>query len=185
VVQVEEGSATVEEPVLIYPTTAKDGDSLSYPYSDLMRLLSDAVQQNDTAVITIGYGYGDPHINRILLRSLAINPAINVLAVDPYAVLGNGSDLDEAVLDEELVGDTLAAREHRTLDTPVAALAAADDSRITVLTGRAGEFVHMVDLFPEPGLDLNVNAPAAIITLIESLERFTAGKAVKDVSADE
>lgn len=185
VVQVEEGSATVDEPVLIYPTTAKDGDSLSYPYSDLMRLLSDAVQQNDTAVITIGYGYGDPHINRILLRSLAINPAINVLAVDPYAVLGKGSGLVKAVLDEELVGNTLAAREHKTLGTPVAALAAADDSRITVLTGRAGEFVHMVDLFPEPGLDLNVNAPAAIVTLIESLERFTEGKSVKDVNADE
>ncbi|MCW4384178.1 SIR2 family protein [Salinibacterium sp. SYSU T00001] len=185
VVQVREGSATVEEPVLIYPTTAKEGDSLSYPYSDLMRLLSDAVQQNDTAVVTIGYGYGDPHINRILIRSLAINPAINILAVDPYAVMGKGADLTKALLDDELVGSTLAARGHATLDTPVGALAAADDSRIAVLTGKAGEFVHMVDLLPEPGLDLNVNAPAAIMTLIESLERFTETNTAMGASNDE
>lgn len=172
VVQVEEGSATVEAPVLIYPTTAKEGDSLSYPYSDLMRLLSDAVQQNDTAVMTIGYGFSDPHINRILLRSLAVNPAINVLTVDPYAVLDNGHELANALLDDDLVGRTLGDRGITTLDTSVASLAAADDSRIAVLTGSAGEFVHFVDLLPEPGLDLNINPPAAIMTLIESLERF-------------
>ena len=184
VIQVEEGSASVDEPVLIYPTTAKEGDSLSYPYSDLMRLLSDAVQQNDTAVVTIGYGYGDPHINRILLRSLAINPAINVLAADPYAVLDK-FPLAKAVLDEALVGSSLAARGYEVRNSPLAALAAADDSRIAVLTGAAGEFVNLVDLLPEPGLDLQVNAPAAIMTLIESIDHFAEGNKWKDASGDE
>jgi len=169
VIQVAEGSATIEEPVLIYPTTAKEGDTLSYPYSDLMRLLSDAVQQNDTAVITIGYGYGDPHINRILLRSLAINPAIHVLAVDPYAVLDTPA-LARAVLDDDLLGKTLADAGLQTRETPLAALAAAEDSRIAVLTGKAGEFVHAADLLPEPGLDTRVNGPAAVMALIDSLE---------------
>ncbi|GAA1611804.1 SIR2 family protein [Leucobacter chromiireducens] len=176
VIQVAEGSASIDEPVLIYPTTAKEGDSLSYPYSDLMRLLSDAVQQNDTAVITIGYGYSDPHINRILLRSLAINPALNILAIDPFAVLGSGRELGIAMLDDELVGQTLAHRDHEVLDTPIGALAAADDSRIAVLTGSAGKFEKMVDLLPESGLDMNINPPAAVMTLIESLERFTAAE---------
>ena len=181
VIQVDPGTASVEEPVLIYPTTAKEGDSLSYPYSDLMRLLSDAVQQNDTAVITIGYGYGDPHINRILLRSLAINPAINVLAVDPYAVLEPASLLS-ALLDDGVNGKTLSDGDYQLRDTPLAALASADDSRIAVLTGRAGEFVNFVNLLPEPGLDLQVNAPAAVMTLIESLEHF-AGAASKKIEA--
>ncbi len=185
VVQVDEGSASIDDPVLIYPTTAKEGDSLSYPYSDLMRLLSDAVQQNDTAVITIGYGYSDPHINRILLRSLAINPALNVLAIDPFAVLGDGLELGKAVLDEELVGQTLADRSHKALDTPIGALATAEDSRIAVLTGQAGKFETMVDLLPEPGLSMNINPPAAVMTLIESLERFTAAEASRGEDASE
>ncbi|WP_315913272.1 SIR2 family protein [Arthrobacter sp. lap29] len=185
ITQVQEGSATIDEPVLIYPTTAKEGDSLSYPYSDLMRLLSDAVQQSDTAVLTIGYGYGDPHINRILLRSLAINPAISVLAIDPYAVLDRDSTLNNAILDDDLVGSTLAARNHEVLNTPVAALAAGDDSRIAVLTGKAGEFVHMVELLPQPALNVNVNAPAAVMNLIESLERFVEALPEKDGAGDE
>lgn len=183
--QVAEGSATIDEPVLIYPTTAKEGDSLSYPYSDLMRLLSDAVQQSDTAVLTIGYGYSDPHINRILLRSLAINPAISVLAIDPYAVLEKGPTLNKAILDDDLVGSTLAARNHATLNTPVAALAAGEDSRIAVLTGKAGEFVHMADLLPQPSLNVNVNAPAAVMSLIESLERIAEALPEKDGLIDE
>ncbi|MEN2739666.1 SIR2 family protein [Microbacterium sp. X-17] len=184
VVQVEAGTASVEEPVLIYPTTAKEGDSLSYPYSDLMRLLSDAVQQNDTAVLTVGYGFGDPHINRILLRSLAINPAINVLAVDPYAILEK-TDLAKAVLDDDLVGSTLEGRALPTRETPLGALARADDSRIAVLTGPAGEFVNLVDLLPEPGLDLQVNAPAAIMTLVESLEKITSASGTAGTSDDD
>lgn len=184
VIQVEAGTASVEEPVLIYPTTAKEGDSLSYPYSDLMRLLSDAVQQNDTAVLTVGYGFGDPHINRILLRSLAINPAINVLAVDPYAILEK-LDLAQAVLDDDLVGSTLTAKGLLTRETPLGALAGADDSRIALLTGPAGEFVNLVDLLPEPGLDLQVNAPAAIMTIVESLERITAAGGAASISDDD
>lgn len=176
VIQVAEGSASVDEPVLIYPTTAKEGDSLSYPYSDLMRLLSDAVQQNDTAVITIGYGYSDPHINRILLRSLAINPALNILAIDPFAVLGSGSELSKAMSDDGLIGKTLGDRGHAVLNTPIGALAATDDSRIAVLTGPVGKFEKIVELLPEPGIEMNVTPPAAVMTLIESLERFTVAE---------
>lgn len=184
VVQVLEGSASTEEPVLIYPTAAKEGDSLSYPYSDLMRLLSDAVQQNDTAVVTVGYGFGDPHINRILLRSLAINPAINVLAVDPYAVFDQQS-LHQATLDEGLIGKTLTAGGMEIKDTPLAALAVGADSRIAVLTGKAAEFINMVDLLPEPGLDLQVNAPAAVMSLIESLENYASVHKQEDMPGDD
>lgn len=185
VVQVAEGSASIDDPVLIYPTTAKEGDSLSYPYSDLMRLLSDAVQQNDTAILTIGYGYSDPHINRILLRSLAINPALNVLAIDPFAVLENNAAFADALLDDELVGQTLTARKHTVQDTPVGALATADDSRIAVLTGPVGKFENVVDLLPESSLDMNMTPPAAIMSLIESLEQFTSSESTGEDAADE
>ena len=87
--EVKQSDAPAEDDdlVLIYPTSAKEGDTLAYPYSDLLRLLGDAVQQEDTAVLVAGYGFADPHINRLLLRSLATNPALNVFVADPYAVL--------------------------------------------------------------------------------------------------
>jgi len=91
----------------------------------------------------------------------------------------------KAVLDDDLVGTTLATQGIETKDTPLAALAAGDDSRIAVLTGKAGEFIHMVDLLPESGLDLQVNAPAAIMNLIESLENFTSAQKKEDSSGDE
>lgn len=114
-----------------------------------------------------------------------INPALNILAIDPFAVLGDGLELGKAVLDEELVGQTLVARSHKALDTPIGALATAEDSRIAVLTGQAGKFETMVDLLPEPGLDMNINPPAAVMTLIESLERFTAAEASRGEGASE
>ena len=43
----------------------------------------------------------------------------------------------------------------------------------------------MVDLLPESGLDLQVNAPAAIMNLIESLENFTSAQKKEDSSGDE
>ena len=175
VVQVPEERAGSSEPVLIYPTTAKEGETLSYPYSDLMRSLGDAVQQNDTAVISVGYGFADPHINRILLRSMAINPAIHVLAVDPFAVLEDDHNSKTALLDEELVGKTLGEKGYTLKETPFAALAAGDDSRIAVLTGPAGKFEAFVGLLPEPSLSTNFKAPTEVMKWIESMERM-AGK---------
>lgn len=167
--QVPQNGATDAERVLIYPTTAKEGDTLAYPYSDLMRLLGEAVQQDDTTIISVGYGFADPHINRILLRSLALNPALNVLVADPFAVL-EPSDMEKAMEADELVGQTLTEAGLAPKSTAIAALAQGADSRIAVLTGEAGKFTCFADLMPDPSVDSGVTPPSAIVGLIESLE---------------
>ena len=154
--------------VLIYPTTAKEGDTLAYPYSDLMRLLGDAVERDDTAIISVGYGFADAHINRILLRSLSTNPALNVFIADPYAVLDK-LPLAAAIDDEDLVGTPLRDSRHPARDTPVGKLARADDSRVAVLTGEAGKFTRLAEALPDPAIGRNVTAPATISALIEAL----------------
>lgn len=167
--QVTEDAVLQGERVLIYPTTAKEGDTLAYPYSDLMRMLGDAVQQEDTAIISVGYGFADPHINRILLRSLAMNPALNVLVVDPYAVLEN-SDMVTAAARDDLVGTTLSQAGLKAKSTAIAALATGTDARIAVLTGDSGKFTEFADLIPSPSFGGNQVPPSAVVGLIESLE---------------
>ena len=167
--QVPQNATTEAERVLIYPTTAKEGDTLAYPYSDLMRLLGEAVQQDDTAIVSVGYGFADPHINRILLRSLALNPALNVLVADPFAVL-ESSDMEKAMENDELVGQTLTEAGLTPKATAIAALAQGADSRIAVLTGETGKFTRFADLLPDPSVDSGVTPPSAIVDLIQSLE---------------
>lgn len=131
--------------VLIYPTSAKEGDTLAYPYSDLLRLLGDAVQQEDTAVIAVGYGFADPHINRLLLRSLATNSALNVLVADPFAVL---EDADISSLTPDSLQQHLSDLDVTPKKTATVALATSSDSRISVFTGEYGKFTEHSRLLP-------------------------------------
>lgn len=165
-VKQNDAPAEADDLVLIYPTSAKEGDTLAYPYSDLLRLLGDAVQQEDTAVIVAGYGFADAHINRLLLRSLATNSALNVLVADPFAVLE----------DSELALLTSSAQQRRVEDlgvtlktTAVAALARAGDPRIAVLTGEPGKFTELANLLP--GTPAQGETPTAVASLIEALEQ--------------
>lgn len=172
-VKQNDAPAEADELVLIYPTSAKEGDTLAYPYSDLLRLLGDAVQQEDTAVIVAGYGFADAHINRLLLRSLATSSALNVLVADPYAVL---DDSDLALL-------TSDAQQRRVDDlgvavktTAIAALAKAGDPRIAVLTGEPGKFTELANLLP--GAPPQGETPTAVASLIEALEQAARSNAV-------
>lgn len=167
--QAPEDEATDADRVLIYPTTAKEGDTLAYPYSDLMRLLGDAVQQDDTAIICVGYGFADPHINRILLRSLAMNPALHVLVVDPLAVLEQ-AEMNTAVGTDGLVGQTLTQAGFTPRATAIATLAQGVDSRIAVLTGEMGQFTNFANLVPDPSIDSGLAPPSAIVGIIEALQ---------------
>jgi len=165
-------SAVGGDLVLIYPTAAKESDSLAYPYSDLLRLLGDAVQQEDTAILAVGYGFADPHINRLLLRSLGSNPALNVFVADPKAVLSD-EDLMGLTDNADALGRRLAESNVTPKSTAIAALATSGDSRIAVLTGDFGKFSEVAELMPDTGTQGNVSPPAAITSLIEALERAT------------
>jgi hypothetical protein len=172
--EVKQSDAPAEdgELVLIYPTSAKEGDTLAYPYSDLLRLLGDAVQQEDTAVIVAGYGFADPHINRLLLRSLATNSALNVLVADPFAVL---EDADMAALTSDAQQRPVDDLDITPKQTAIAALARASDSRIAVLTGEHGKFTELTSLMP--GSSLQGETPTAVATLVEALEQAARGSA--------
>lgn len=68
------------ETVMIYPNPAKDVETTEYPYAELFRDFAAAVCRPNAVVVTYGYGFGDDHINRVLLDMLTI-PSTHLVAI--------------------------------------------------------------------------------------------------------
>ncbi len=66
--------------VMIYPNAAKDIETTQYPYAELFRDFAAAVCRPNAVVVTYGYGFGDDHINRVLLDMLTI-PSTHLVIV--------------------------------------------------------------------------------------------------------
>lgn len=73
---------TSEDDVLIFPTPLKYGQALGLPYSELFRRFGSAVAQPQSVLFTIGYGFGDEHVNSLIRQALAI-PSFTLVIIDP------------------------------------------------------------------------------------------------------
>ncbi len=60
------------EPVLIYPTPMKQSASLGSPYVDLFREFHKQIVCEQNVLFTIGYSFGDEHINNIIFQALTV-----------------------------------------------------------------------------------------------------------------
>lgn len=58
--------------VIIYPNSAKDVETLEYPYSELFRDFAAAICRPNCSLVTYGYGFGDDHLNRVIKDMLTI-----------------------------------------------------------------------------------------------------------------
>ena len=70
------------QPLLIYPTPAKYGETLGLPYSELFRRFAGALARPQSVLFVIGYGFGDEHVNAIIRQALAV-PSFTLVIVDP------------------------------------------------------------------------------------------------------
>jgi hypothetical protein len=70
------------QPLLIYPTPAKYGETLGSPYSELFRRFAGALARPQSVLFVIGYGFGDEHVNAIIRQALAV-PSFTLVIVDP------------------------------------------------------------------------------------------------------
>ncbi|MGV8041422.1 MAG: SIR2 family protein [Thermoanaerobaculaceae bacterium] len=73
----------VDGAALIYPTPAKYGETLGLPYSELFRRFAAAIVRPQSTLFVCGYGFGDAHVNSIILQALAL-PSFTLVVVDPY-----------------------------------------------------------------------------------------------------
>ncbi|HIP34214.1 MAG TPA: fibronectin-binding protein (FBP) [Bacteroidia bacterium] len=58
--------------VVIYPNSSKAIETSYFPYSELFRDFSTAICRPNSVLVTYGYGFGDSHINQIIIDMLTI-----------------------------------------------------------------------------------------------------------------
>ena len=59
--------------LIIYPNAAKDVETLLFPYAELFRDLSASLCRPNGVLVTLGYGFGDDHVNRIIQDMLTLH----------------------------------------------------------------------------------------------------------------
>ncbi|MBF2462731.1 SIR2 family protein [Listeria welshimeri] len=69
----------LDDKVIIYPTILKHQETTQSPYSELFRELSIQLQKTNSTLVTIGYSFGDDHINNIIFQNL-INQDFTLIA---------------------------------------------------------------------------------------------------------
>ncbi|MBO6044079.1 MAG: SIR2 family protein [Acetobacter sp.] len=69
-------------PVLIYPTPMKQSASLGSPYVDLFREFHKQIVCEQSVLFTIGYSFGDEHINNIIFQALTIPNFRLIILID-------------------------------------------------------------------------------------------------------
>jgi hypothetical protein len=79
----EEWPAPAANRMLIYPTPAKQNASLASPYADLIREFQGRVVRDQTVLVTVGYAFGDEHLNNIIYQALTIPTFRLIVFADP------------------------------------------------------------------------------------------------------
>lgn len=118
----ETAPGNVPGKVMIYPTPAKQNSTLGSPYSDLFREFQSRIVREQSVLFTMGYAFGDEHINNIIYQALTIPTFRLVIFVDP------------------------------TLDGEIAKLRELDDPRIWIIGGDGridGRKAHYFDTIVE------------------------------------
>jgi hypothetical protein len=57
---------------MIYPSPLKQNASLGSPYSDLFREFQRRITQKQSTLVTMGFSFGDEHINNIIYQALTV-----------------------------------------------------------------------------------------------------------------
>ena len=69
--------------LMIYPNSAKDRETASYPYVELFRDFAAAICKPNSTLVCYGYSFGDEHVNRVIEDMLTIPSAhLVVIAYD-------------------------------------------------------------------------------------------------------
>jgi hypothetical protein len=75
--------SVVGDKVIIYPSSNKYKSSYDSPYLDMISSFTQALKQPNTALICVGYGFNDEHLNNAITMALRTNTSMHLLAVSP------------------------------------------------------------------------------------------------------
>ena len=115
----------VGEPVFIYPSSSKYQNSYDSPYLEMISAFLSALQQPKTAVLCLGFGFNDKHLNNSISLALRTNPEL-MLMVGTRSLFSPGGSFN-AQMRELLTGAINGG-----------------DSRIGLFDGTFAEFVDRI-----------------------------------------
>ena len=153
-----------QELAVIYPTPQKDSDTLGYPYSDLLHAFASVLSRADTALLVVGYGFADDHINRMIFQALAGNPTLQLMVLSPHGTY--------SLQGVERVDGIEEKPEAFWGSNPASHLARVPDARISVLAGPFASFVEFSEhVLPDTG-----DSDDAQQTIAAELSRILLGR---------
>lgn len=76
------GESVYDKQFLIYPGANKYHHTIGFVYGEMFRRFSEFLSKPQTAIFVNGYGFGDYHINRIILGAL-LNPSLHIVIFYP------------------------------------------------------------------------------------------------------
>lgn len=135
------------EPVIIYPSSTKYQSSYESPYLDMMASFLEAVQKPKTAILCLGFGFNDKHINNAIIMALRTNPEL-LLMVGTRSIFTEQSSFNEGI----------KALLMRAVE--------AGDSRISLIDS---DFATFVDKLPER------NKPTPEEEIFQLFQKFNVG----------
>lgn len=83
--------STTIDPLLIYPNSSKFEKSFEMPFFEMLSRLQTTLRKENTTLFVIGYGFGDQHINRIIMEAVKNNLNLEVFVVKRTL---KGDDID-------------------------------------------------------------------------------------------
>jgi hypothetical protein len=73
--------------LMIYPNSAKDRETASYPYVELFRDFAAGICRPNSSLVCFGYSFGDEHLNRVIEDMLTI-PSTHLVVISYDDALG-------------------------------------------------------------------------------------------------
>ncbi|QSH59276.1 SIR2 family protein [Photobacterium damselae subsp. damselae] len=145
---------------LIYPGANKYHHTIGFVYGEMFRRFSEFLTKPQTVLFVNGYGFGDYHINRIILGAL-LNPSLHIVICYP--------ELAELSADSQLENGLSQAQQC------VNKIRKMKLNQVTIIGGTDAYFDNFVDLVPKPVLFPKNNAATVIAEVLRDISSSNAG----------
>nr|MBF4222996.1 hypothetical protein [Vibrio anguillarum] len=142
------------------PGANKYHHTIGFVYGEMFRRFSEFLTKPQTVLFVNGYGFGDYHINRIILGAL-LNPSLHIVICYPeLAELSADSQLENRLSQAQQCVDKIRKMKL---------------NQVTIIGGADAYFDNFVDLVPKPVLFPKNNAATVIAEALRDISSINAG----------
>ncbi|MED5514788.1 MAG: SIR2 family anti-phage-associated protein [Pseudomonadota bacterium] len=145
---------------LIYPGANKYHHTIGFVYGEMFRRFSEFLTKPQTVLFVNGYGFGDYHINRIILGAL-LNPSLHIVICYPeLAELSAECQLENGLNQAQQCVDKIRKMQL---------------NQVTIIGGVDAYFDNFVDLVPKPVLFPKNNTATVIAEALRDISLGNEG----------